>query len=71
MIRAVIDTSILVRAVLKPLGTVGPVLDLLAEKRYRPAKCHAFSGWGQMGVDARMVGMSRGRSNDVLPEERP
>lgn len=35
MIRAVIDTSIVVRAVLKPLGTVGPVLDLLAEKRYK------------------------------------
>ena len=35
MIRAVVDTSIVVRAVLKPLGTVGPVLDLLAEKRYK------------------------------------
>ncbi len=35
MIRAVVDTSIIVRAVLKPLGTVGPVLDWLAEKRYR------------------------------------
>ena len=34
MIRAVVDTSIVVRAVLKPLGTVGPILDLLAEKRY-------------------------------------
>jgi putative PIN family toxin of toxin-antitoxin system len=35
LIRAVVDTSILVRAVLKPLGTVGPVLDLLEEKRYK------------------------------------
>ena len=35
MIRAVVDTSIVVRAVLKPLGTVGPILDLLAEKRYK------------------------------------
>ncbi len=35
MIRAVVDTSVVVRAVLKPLGTVGPVLDLLAERRYR------------------------------------
>ena len=35
MIRAVVDTSIVVRAVLKPLGTVGPILDWLAEKRYR------------------------------------
>lgn len=34
MIRAVIDTSILVRAVLKPSGTVGPILDLLAANRY-------------------------------------
>jgi uncharacterized protein len=34
LIRAVIDTSIVVRAVLKPLGTVGPILDSLAEKRY-------------------------------------
>jgi uncharacterized protein len=34
LIRAVVDTSIVVRAVLKPLGTVGPILDLLAEKRY-------------------------------------
>ncbi|HEV7667196.1 MAG TPA: putative toxin-antitoxin system toxin component, PIN family [Thermoanaerobaculia bacterium] len=35
MIRAVVDTSIVVRAVLKPLGTVGPVLDFLAEQRYK------------------------------------
>lgn len=35
MIRAVVDTSIVVRAVLKPLGTVGPVLDFLAEVRQR------------------------------------
>jgi uncharacterized protein len=34
LIRAVVDTSIVVRTVLKPLGTVGPVLDLLAEQRY-------------------------------------
>jgi putative PIN family toxin of toxin-antitoxin system len=35
LIRAVVDTSIVVRAVLKPLGTVGPVFDLLEEKRYK------------------------------------
>jgi putative PIN family toxin of toxin-antitoxin system len=35
LIRAVVDTSIVVRAVLKPLGTVGPLLDFLAEKRYK------------------------------------
>jgi putative PIN family toxin of toxin-antitoxin system len=35
LIRAVVDTSIVVRAVLKPLGTVGPVLDFPAEKRYK------------------------------------
>lgn len=35
MIRAVVDTSIVVRAVLKPFGSVGAVLDLLAENRYR------------------------------------
>jgi uncharacterized protein len=35
LIRAVVDTSIVVRAVLKPLGTVGPVLDFLAEKRFK------------------------------------
>ena len=35
MIRAVVDTSIVVRAVLKPLGTVGPVLDFLVEERYK------------------------------------
>ncbi|HYG64190.1 MAG TPA: putative toxin-antitoxin system toxin component, PIN family [Thermoanaerobaculia bacterium] len=34
LIRAVIDTSILVRAFLKPQGTVGPILDRLAEGRY-------------------------------------
>ncbi|HEX9731264.1 MAG TPA: putative toxin-antitoxin system toxin component, PIN family [Thermoanaerobaculia bacterium] len=32
--RAVIDTNILVRARLKPEGTVGPVLDLLRDGRY-------------------------------------
>lgn len=34
MIRAVVDTSILVRALLKPRGTVGPVLDLLLAGRF-------------------------------------
>lgn len=34
MIRAVVDTSILVRALLKPSGTVGPVLDLLIAGRF-------------------------------------
>lgn len=32
--RAVIDTSILVRAIIKPLGTVGPVLQFLRDKAY-------------------------------------
>ncbi|MCP3964510.1 MAG: putative toxin-antitoxin system toxin component, PIN family [bacterium] len=32
--RAVIDTNILVRAMLKPAGTVAPVLDLLRRGRY-------------------------------------
>ncbi|HYU34784.1 MAG TPA: putative toxin-antitoxin system toxin component, PIN family [Thermoanaerobaculia bacterium] len=32
--RAVIDTNILVRAMLKPTGSVGPVVDLLREDRY-------------------------------------
>lgn len=32
--RAVIDTSILVRARLNPEGTVGPLLDLLRDRRY-------------------------------------
>ena len=35
MIRAVVDTSILLRALLKPQGTVGPILDLLEAERYR------------------------------------
>jgi len=34
LIRAVVDTSILVRALLKPRGTVGPVLDLLLAGRF-------------------------------------
>lgn len=33
-IRAVVDTSILVRAVLKPQGSVGPVVRSLREGRY-------------------------------------
>jgi len=32
--RAVIDTNILVRAMLKPTGSVGPVVDFLREGRY-------------------------------------
>lgn len=35
MIRAVIDTSILIRSVLKPKGSTGPILDLLKTGRYR------------------------------------
>jgi putative PIN family toxin of toxin-antitoxin system len=35
LIRAIIDTSILLRALLKPQGTVGPILDLLEAERYR------------------------------------
>jgi uncharacterized protein len=34
MIRAVIDTNILIRALIKPLGTVGPVLRLLQSGYY-------------------------------------
>jgi uncharacterized protein len=34
LIRAVIDTSIVVRALLQPQGTVGPVIDDLEAKRY-------------------------------------
>lgn len=34
MIRAVVDTNILVRAVIKPLGTVGPVLRRLRDGAY-------------------------------------
>lgn len=34
MIRAVIDTNILVRALLKPEGSVGPVVDALRDRRY-------------------------------------
>jgi uncharacterized protein len=32
--RAVIDTNILVRAMLKPEGSVGPVVDFLRDRRY-------------------------------------
>ena len=32
--RAVIDTNILVRAMLKPDGSVGPVVDFLRDGRY-------------------------------------
>jgi len=32
--RAVIDTNILVRAMLKPEGSVGPVVDFLRDGRY-------------------------------------
>jgi putative PIN family toxin of toxin-antitoxin system len=35
MMRAVVDTNILVRALIKPQGTVGPVLRRLREGRYR------------------------------------
>lgn len=34
MIRAVVDTNILVRAIIKPLGTVGPVLRRLRDGAY-------------------------------------
>ena len=34
MIRAVVDTSILVRAVIKPTGSVGPVLQRLRRREY-------------------------------------
>ncbi|MBN2497883.1 MAG: putative toxin-antitoxin system toxin component, PIN family [Deltaproteobacteria bacterium] len=34
MIRAVVDTSILVRAAIKPTGSVGPVLQRLAQAEY-------------------------------------
>jgi putative PIN family toxin of toxin-antitoxin system len=34
MIRAVIDTNILVRAVIKPTGSVGPVLQRLRRREY-------------------------------------
>jgi len=34
LIRAVVDTNILVRAVIKPLGTVGPVLRRLRDGAY-------------------------------------
>jgi putative PIN family toxin of toxin-antitoxin system len=33
-VRAVVDTSILVRAVIRPQGTVGPVLEHLATRAY-------------------------------------
>jgi putative PIN family toxin of toxin-antitoxin system len=39
LIRAVLDTSILVRAVIKPMGTVGPVLDELVQRRYTALFC--------------------------------
>jgi putative PIN family toxin of toxin-antitoxin system len=35
VIRAVIDTNILMRALIKPQGTVGPVLSQLRDGRYR------------------------------------
>jgi len=35
MIRAVIDTSILVRALIKPRGTVGPILQALRDAEYQ------------------------------------
>jgi putative PIN family toxin of toxin-antitoxin system len=34
MIRAVVDTNILVRAVIKPTGSVGPVLQRLRRREY-------------------------------------
>jgi putative PIN family toxin of toxin-antitoxin system len=34
VIRAVVDTNILIRALIKPRGTVGPVLTRLAEGKY-------------------------------------
>jgi len=34
LIRAVIDTNILVRAMLKPGGSVGPVVDFLRDGRF-------------------------------------
>lgn len=34
MMRAVVDTNILIRALIKPRGTVGPVLTHLAEGKY-------------------------------------
>jgi predicted nucleic acid-binding protein len=33
-VRAVVDTNILVRAVLKPFGTVGPMVDRLEDAAY-------------------------------------
>ena len=36
MIRAVIDTSILIRAVIKPRGTAGPILQGLRNADYQP-----------------------------------
>jgi len=35
MIRAVIDTSILIRALIKPRGTVGPILQALRDADYQ------------------------------------
>jgi predicted nucleic acid-binding protein len=35
MIRAVIDTSILIRSVLKPRGSTGPILELVKAGRFR------------------------------------
>lgn len=34
MIRAVVDTSVLVRAIIKPSGSVGPVLQRLRQREY-------------------------------------
>lgn len=39
MIRVVLDTNILVRATIKPTGTVGPVLDELVQRRYLALFC--------------------------------
>ena len=41
MIRAVVDTNILIRAVIKPSGTVGPILEELAQGSYTPLFCRA------------------------------
>jgi len=34
LIRAVIDTNILIRAIIKPLGSVGPVITRLRDGEY-------------------------------------
>ena len=41
MIRAVVDTNILVRAVIKPTGSVGPVLQRLRRREYSLLISHA------------------------------